>query len=338
MKKILFVINNLSKNDEAAAIFALTQRWSDAAIITIAHFGVEVEYNFDESIEIISLLNKDIRQPLVKAGNFFNLRRASFWQEMYNQKLAGANFDLAVAYGTIFPFLLIGIGAPKQMAKLAWFHDNPTTTRFGLLNGKRQFAKAFSRFDNSIAIAGHISRKVNKLYGVSPEVIHNYFECPPKTDELIERSAKYEFLFIGCLDEQSGIREALEWIRPINADNHFHVVGEGPLRKELQKQAKSMAVTFWGEQQNLAAFFQSADALILPAATAGMPVVALEAKCYRLPILARNLECLEDLPQEEIYQVDSALKLAQTITKMSAAPAFKWDNRKIDEQLARYLS
>ncbi|WP_171014849.1 glycosyltransferase [Culicoidibacter larvae] len=338
MKKILFVINNLSKNDEATALLALTKRWSDVASITIAHFGVDIEYEFDESIEIISLLDKDLQQPLVMVTNYFNLRRTSFWQDMYNQKLAVANFDLVVAYGTILPFLLIGLGAPKKLAKLAWFHNDPTATRFGLFYNKRQFIKALSQFNNSIAIASHISRKVNKLYGITSEVINNYFECPQKNDEMIERSAKYEFLFIGNLEEHSGIREALEWIRPINADNHLHIIGEGSLRKELQKQAKSMAVTFWGEQQNLAAFYQSVNALIIPAITAGMPVIALEAKCYRLPILVRNQEYLEDLPQDEIYQVDSAIKLAQTITKMNPAPAFEWDNRKIDEQLAKYFN
>jgi len=71
----------------------------------------------------------------------------------------------------------------------------------------------------------------------------------------------------------------------------FHIVGEGPLRSDLEALARSVRaperVHFLGYQPNAAALMRQMDAVILVSDHEGLPMVLLEAAVLRVPVVAR---------------------------------------------------
>lgn len=71
---------------------------------------------------------------------------------------------------------------------------------------------------------------------------------------------------------------------------HLHLVGDGPLKDEVQKKVKKMNleayVTFYGFVNNPLSYIEAADILVLPSIIEGLPGVLLEAMYCKTPVVA----------------------------------------------------
>jgi glycosyltransferase involved in cell wall biosynthesis len=76
-------------------------------------------------------------------------------------------------------------------------------------------------------------------------------------------------------------------------DLKLWIVGDGPLRPELQSLADRLGlrerVTFFGEQIDVAPFFSSADVFVMSSITEGLPVSLLEAMSAGLPAVVTDV-------------------------------------------------
>ena len=106
---------------------------------------------------------------------------------------------------------------------------------------------------------------------------------------------KKAILYVGRLAEKKGVKYLIDAMKYVNAN--LYIVGDGPLRSELEKQAKSMSnVIFLGSKNHkeLKNIYASADIFCLPSITAkggdqeGMPTVLFEAMASGLPVVASN--------------------------------------------------
>lgn len=103
-------------------------------------------------------------------------------------------------------------------------------------------------------------------------------------------------LFVGRLAEKKGVAYLIEAMKDIDA--LLVIVGDGPLKKELQEQAKALEdkVSFWGAKthEQLKEIYASADVFAVPSITAkdgdqeGLPLVMLEAMASGLPVVASD--------------------------------------------------
>jgi len=123
------------------------------------------------------------------------------------------------------------------------------------------------------------------------------------------------FLFVGRLSPKKGIDTLLEAVSRFPGAT-LGLVGNGPLRNELQEQTRGLGladrVTFYGEQQR-AAFTQHArgcTALVVPSVVApdgdeeGTPVVLMEAQALGLPVVTtRHAGNPEVLPPGSVAAV-----------------------------------
>ncbi len=112
-------------------------------------------------------------------------------------------------------------------------------------------------------------------------------------------------LFVGSLSREKRVDRFLRVLA--GASEQFGplvgwIVGEGPLRKELEDQATALGIQdrtwFTGGVNDVGPYLQAADLFLLTSDTEGMPGVLLEAGLFGLPVVATKVggvsECVED--------------------------------------------
>jgi glycosyltransferase involved in cell wall biosynthesis len=110
---------------------------------------------------------------------------------------------------------------------------------------------------------------------------------------------KVLILFAGLMIPRKGILQILLIAKALEKENiHFILAGDGPQKKEYERNAKIMElknVTFLGWVKDMSSLYKTSDILILPAVGEGLPGVVMEAMSYGVPCIASDIPCLPDL-------------------------------------------
>jgi glycosyltransferase involved in cell wall biosynthesis len=110
-------------------------------------------------------------------------------------------------------------------------------------------------------------------------------------------------LFVGRLVEKKGLAVLLAALRGLPPDSvHLRVVGDGPLRAELERAGSGLPVEFLGalHRDELAREYAAASLLVFPSVAAaggdqdGLPVALLEGMAAGRPVVASDLPGLAD--------------------------------------------
>jgi glycosyltransferase involved in cell wall biosynthesis len=114
---------------------------------------------------------------------------------------------------------------------------------------------------------------------------------------------------IGCvarLSQQKGLQylvAALPQILSNVPDAHVLLVGEGPLRQDLEEHARRLRVTerlhFAGYQQDVPRYLGAMNVFALPSLFEGMPLVLLEAMAAGLPVAATRVDGTPEVIEHE---------------------------------------
>ncbi len=145
-----------------------------------------------------------------------------------------------------------------------------------------------------------------------PQVIDNFVPMPPchRDIENIQNIG-----FVGRLSHEKGPDRFVDLASRFPS-MVFHVFGDGPMKHDLQASA-SNNVRFHGHIETMASVWKTMDILCMPSRKEGLPMAALEAMSYGIPVLAygagalpklithRENGWLLDLPDEaQIYTLD----------------------------------
>lgn len=112
-------------------------------------------------------------------------------------------------------------------------------------------------------------------------------------------TSKMNFVTMGRLSVEKNqgalIRAFLTFVKKY-PDSRLYILGDGPLREALEKQAggKNSPVIFTGNLQNPFAVMKACDCFVLPSLYEGLPGVVLEARVLELPILVADFDTVED--------------------------------------------
>ncbi len=161
--------------------------------------------------------------------------------------------------------------------------------------------RCIKRAQKVTVVSEHLRQRVLELVPdvdidiISMGVDTSAFGPQYRVENYFGQGDKKAVLFVGRLAEIKGVKYLIEAMK--NVDANLYVVGDGPLRSELEEQAKSMSnVIFLGSKthKELKNIYASADIFCLPSITAkggdqeGMPTVLFEAMASGLPIVSTN--------------------------------------------------
>lgn len=98
-------------------------------------------------------------------------------------------------------------------------------------------------------------------------------------------------VFVGSLTPEKRVHLAIDAVA-ILPGCRLWIAGDGPLRSELEYQAREVAgglVSFLGSIDEVPLLYHAADALVLPSATEGLPGVLIEAALCGCPVVASDV-------------------------------------------------
>ena len=125
-----------------------------------------------------------------------------------------------------------------------------------------------------------------------------------------ERKNNIKILAIGRLIQRKGfdclIKSIAEVAKNTDKDFHVEIVGDGPLRSELSNLAiklnvsKRVILSGSVPYDQLPEKYRQADIFVLSSYAEGMPLVVLEAMASGLPIIATNVQGIDELVKHGI--------------------------------------
>lgn len=110
-------------------------------------------------------------------------------------------------------------------------------------------------------------------------------------------SSRFTLVHTGRLVPEKNHRFLLDLISVLDPSSHLLLVGDGPLRQELENYAASLGVAgrvdFLGNRSDVPQILASADVFVFPSLSEGLGLAAIEAQAAGLPVLIA-----EHLPKE----------------------------------------
>ena len=168
------------------------------------------------------------------------------------------------------------------------------------------------------------------------EVHHLGVDLPPPPASTKVPSKR--LLVVGRFVAKKGFRRAIQALRLIRAngiDLELDLIGDGPLRAELEQDAHGLPARFlgWRTSEQVADAMRHALALLVPSEAAaggdseGLPTVVLEAQARGLPVIATRHagipEAIEDGVTGLLAPEGDAAGLAEAIGRLSADPELR---------------
>jgi glycosyltransferase involved in cell wall biosynthesis len=204
------------------------------------------------------------------------------------------------------------------------FHGHVLDGYFGATR-----AEVFRRVERRLA------RATTRLVAVSPEVrddlvglgiapaskfsvVRLGIELEARTRQQGEARAQFRRLFgvpedrfvVGWIGRMTAVKrlpdvlESFRRLRERGIPATLCLVGEGPDRDEVERLAKRLGIMrdclFVGYQRDVAPYYAFFDALVLPSANEGTPVVAIEALAARLPVVATAVGGVADVVEDGV--------------------------------------
>lgn len=193
-------------------------------------------------------------------------------------------------------------------------------------------------------IEAMILRKLDALVFVSAKdmesnqrpnchLVENFLVPRGEKQNYSEKGA-LELLFVGRLSKEKGLEDLFKALSLLKFSVGLTIAGVGPELERLKALAPSSAcVRFEGFKEDLAPYYEKADALILPSRREGLPLCALEAAAAGLPLLTSKVGGLPDLVKENgvLFSPHNPRDMARAIEKFER-------NRKAHNRFAQIRS
>jgi glycosyltransferase involved in cell wall biosynthesis len=156
--------------------------------------------------------------------------------------------------------------------------------------------KSTRMFDHIISISADICREIkdNDIPDKSVVSIPNSVDVHHFQPGENGRKGKVRSIcFIGRLADEKGLPHlirALEGVKKEWEGIKLFIVGDGPLRSDLEALARQLSlmeeIVFTGNTDSVLSYYQAADVFVLPSLSEGLPLSLLEALSCGLPVIA----------------------------------------------------
>lgn len=119
-----------------------------------------------------------------------------------------------------------------------------------------------------------------------------------------------ERFVVGWVGRMTGVKrtddvlESLRLLRERGVDAVLLMVGDGPDREHVEERASRLGIVrhclFLGYQEDVSGWYRAFDAMILPSANEGTPVVVIEALAASCPVVATSVGGVPDVVREGV--------------------------------------
>lgn len=205
--------------------------------------------------------------------------------------------EVVLANGA-FAFLASAAAAKLMRVPIVWFEHNTTLPSDAILRRMIDWA------DHIVVVSTAIKAQFLTLVPSARSkitVIHNgadtnQFEPRPMIDDgEWQTDTPQKGLVVGTVSRLSPekgvgyfVEAASEILREL-PDTRFLVVGDGPLRNELEGRAPHQQMRFVGAQSDVAAWLNRMDIFVLSSLAEGFPLAIAEAMACELPVVASDV-------------------------------------------------
>lgn len=262
-----------------------------------AHVSVSVYINHPDHV---SLFNARELKVCLKEGQLLRpgtllTQYLDGWRRRNEIRNLVESYDyVIVGAGTVEAAIAAGVairGYKPMSMYLPFFYDRvPVWGRTGHLYNciLARFCRLYDRIITINRIQAYVIRAFS---GVSTFVITNKIrqvKCP------VEQGPA-RLIFVGRLDYQKRVDELLRWLdTDANPVPELVLIGDGPLRTQLEQQAKTLSYlkcSFlgWKRPEDQDRLIQSSDILVLNSLLEGEPLVIREARAKGMKIVVRSI-------------------------------------------------
>ena len=146
---------------------------------------------------------------------------------------------------------------------------------------------------------------------------------------LLENHGKPIVLFVGNIIKHKNVNLILEAKKQSNVDYELVIVGDGPLKKDLENKVKSENISdvrFLGSRKDVENIIPGCDVLVLPSFSESFGLVLIEALACEKPVIGSNVGGITEIITDEvgllINPYDSS-SLRSAIDKMVGDDTFR---------------
>lgn len=221
--------------------------------------------------------------------------------------------DMAVWwFFTLFPGLLRGCKVVRTI------HNTRLWT--GLKATGRRVERFFIRHNANVAISASVRDSYENNYGQRPPIIYNGVAETPQRPYGGLAKGRVNVLFAGRLEPQKGVATLIAIVKRMSYGGrfHFHVIGDGSLRADVERELGPLQdVTLGPPVSGLAAYLSSFDYLLMPSEFEGLSIMSIEASLAGLPVIANRAPGLVDTLPDDWPLMVSGNDLGQYVALFS---------------------
>lgn len=236
-------------------------------------------------LRIFEYLDEARRLSKLKAQFAPDLTISNLWRaDLINQLSGGGDRKIAVAHINI-----VGNPTNRVMLRLRSF-----------------VGKIYRGFDRVVTVSPPLAGELTELYRLAPSQVAaiNNFSDAPQATACLPDDGVLRFVWCGRLVPEKNLSGMLEvWAKAVASHTGVQLVvlGDGPLRSELETKAAALGlrtstsalnreaqVVFAGVVERPADYIVSSCALLLSSLSEGMPMVLLEAIALGTPVIAAD--------------------------------------------------
>lgn len=316
MKKIIFGITSLTIGGAERVLVDLANKLIenyDVTIFTI-YDGGELKKELNPKVKKIALYRKQYKDLSKIEKIKASLRLIIYKKKIYEAIMKrGFKTEIAFLEGPITRLFSV----KSANKKIAWIHNDISKVYGNSLKAKIKKiidGKIYKKYDELVFVSEENKKDFNKQYKwketLKEHVIRNYIDYEKvikKSEEKIEMpydNKNINLLTVCRLVEQKALDRFIRVQRKLEEKGihtKIYIIGDGPLRYNLQKQIDSLNLTdkfiLLGKKENPYPYIKNCDYFCLLSYYEGYGMVLEEAKILNKPIILTNtaaLECAKD--------------------------------------------
>ena len=312
MKKIIFGITSLTIGGAERVLVDLANKLSEEYDITIftIYDGGELRKELNPQIKKIALYRKQYKD-LSKIEKIKASLRLMVYKRKIYEAIMKRGFDTEIAFLEGPITRLFSVKSNKK--KIAWIHNDISKVYGNNLKAKLKKlvdGQVYKKYDKLVFVSEENKKDFEKQYKWVDEskeiIIRNYIDYKKvlaKAEEKTELpydDKNINLLTVCRLVEQKALDRFIKVQKQLEEEGihtKIYIIGEGPLRYNLQKQIDSLNLTesfiLLGKKENPYPYIKNCDYFCLLSYYEGYGMVLEEAKILGKPIILTDTAARE---------------------------------------------